>query len=72
MTADELRYKAFKLSKAVGLNGYFYTPDQMQEFIDQLCKEQRGKCQNEFNKMTSSTYPELSLRILNAPKPDGI
>ena len=59
----------------IPIYGYRFTKDEMQEFIDTLCKEQRHECQIERNKRSVCIKGEWYIHcedILNAPKPDTL
>jgi len=58
------------------LKGHYFTPREMQDFIIQLCKEQRKICLKELEKNILKVYQEkiedefTGNSILNAPKPE--
>lgn len=68
MTAAELKRRAFKQS-AFPFH-YYFTPDEMQAFIDQVCKEQKEICAVSVS--PNFDVQDLGYKILNAPKPDGL
>ena len=68
MTAAELKRRAFKQS-AFPFH-YYFTPDEMQAFIDQVCKEQREKCEDVMQ--FTQSLEEKKQAIRNAPKPEGL
>lgn len=73
MTAIELKEKAKgkKFSSARPYSDYEFTEEEMKEFIDQLCKEQRSKCIEaiifDTNKKSILDIIEM---IINAPNPE--
>ena len=68
MTAAELKRRAFKQS-AFPFH-YYFTPDEMQTFIDRVCKEQREKCEDVMQ--FTQSLEEKKQAIRNAPKPEGL
>ena len=53
-------------------DGYFYTEEEMEEYDNLICKEQRHECQIERNKRSICIHGEWYIHcedILNAPKP---
>ena len=72
MKAAELKQKAERhgIKKEKGkyiqiIGKYVFTPDEMQSFIDQVCKEQRRKCM-------ILSHHSTEYDVDNAPKPDGL
>jgi len=72
-TASELKEKAFfpQTSDKEGnlIGTYMFDPDEIETFIDQVCKEQRELCLS--TALTSLSSEEFNA-IINAPKPDGL
>jgi len=83
MTSKQLLEKALKeLSNRQGDDIYVFSPDGMQTFIEQLCKEQRKECLKFYKTCQINRAIELQEEIkfkelgskaaesiLNAPKP---
>ena len=69
-TASELKEKAFfpQTSDKDGnlIGTYMFDPDEIEIFIDQVCKEQREKCAD------NCTNAINTINVLNTVKPDGL
>ena len=73
MTAKEIaekrkvtRYFLPKDGKVEWGKVYEFTPEQLQEFVDALCKEQRSSCLEAYEDDWKSTS------ILTAPQPEAL
>ena len=77
MTAKELKENAKRIGKLANNytqpDYYYFLPDKFNDFVEQLCKEQRHECQIERNKRSKyidGIWYVACEDVLNTEMPD--
>ena len=66
MTAKEIAYKATVVPPQVETVLYMFTPEELKEYADALCEEQRSACLEAYEDDWKSES------ILTAPQPEAL